>query len=66
MSIKVTNTPGFTVVREIFPSGERAYRLGNDGLWEHSPDHKDLWFIIASDKVPQRIRDAVRSAQIED
>lgn len=63
MSIKVTNTPEFTIVREIFPSGERAYRLGNDGLWDACPDHKGPWTPVPSDKVPQRIRSAILPSQ---
>lgn len=59
MEIKVTNTPGYTVVRQIFPSGERAYRIGDDGLWEACSGHKGPWVKVRSRDVPQRVRDAI-------
>ena len=59
-TIQVVTTWAGIVVREIFPTGERAWRLNWDGTWDYSPDHKDRWLGVI--EVPQQIADAVKAS----
>lgn len=57
--IKTVRTPEGVVAREIFATGERAWRLANDQRWHACADHKGPWVSVAFDRVPVRVRDAV-------
>jgi hypothetical protein len=58
MSIQTVVTLEGVVIREIAPSGECAYRMGNDGKWNYSQSHKNFWLGVASSEVPKRFKDA--------
>lgn len=62
MTLKIARTPDGIVVREIQPSGERAYRQAPNGSWAFCADHKGPWIAIARDHVPNRIITALREA----
>ncbi len=59
MTLKVVRHPDRTMIREIFPSGERAYRCWKDGGWDYSPDHKDFWVAMPEQDVPLRFKAAM-------
>lgn len=64
MSIKVAFTVDGTVAREIFPSGERSYKLGTDGWWYACGDHKGPWVRTPRTEVPERFKEAVYEAHV--
>lgn len=59
MSIKIARTPDGVVARDVWPSGEQSFRMGNDHRWQRCLGHKGQWINVAFDRVPVRIRDAV-------
>ena len=61
MALKIAKTPDGTVIREILPSGEHAYRVTDAGEWHHCADHKGPWLIVPFQDVPKRIRTAAYS-----
>lgn len=57
--LKIVHFNLCTVVREIFPGGERAYRHWPiSRTWDYSPDHKDYWVSVIEQDVPDRFKAA--------
>lgn len=63
MSIRIAQTPFGTIAREIFPCGERAYRLSPLGHWDYCPDHKGPWLGVTASDVPEHIKDAIEAVR---
>ena len=57
-TLKIVNTPDGVVIREIFASGECAYRVTPLGDWHYCGDHKGPWVGLLH-PVPDHIRDAL-------
>lgn len=57
MMIRTAETPEGFVVREIFPSGERAYRLHDDGTITYCGNHFGPWVSIDGLDVPGEVLD---------
>lgn len=54
-SIKVVNTPDGTVVRQLMPGGEKAWRWHIDNSWAYCGDHKGPWVTVDSKDVPRDV-----------
>lgn len=63
MPVKVTRNPDGLVARDIEPTGERAWRLSDDGKVNYCADHKGPWVGCNWSDVPERVRTALSFAR---
>lgn len=62
-ALKTAHTPDGFVVREIFPTGERAYRKNLDGSFAATADHKGPWVMVNAVNIPADVLHEIAKAQ---
>ena len=55
----ICRTPAGIVLRDIFASGERAWRLNDNGTWAYCGDHKGPWVTEYEIHVPAHVFNAI-------